>query len=191
MKGEMTMKLRESSGLLSEAVVPGTEANFSRRRLIQLLGVGAAGMLLTGASRRAQAEEKEQVDAAIELLRSDVRSKHVEILTESLELTDAQSEAFWPVYKKYEAELTAIYDQRIALIKDYAANMDMMSDAKAKQTMETALKHEEQIVKLKRKYLKEFSKVVPAKTAARFVQVENQILRLIDLQIASDLPLIG
>ena len=35
-----------------------------------------------------------------------------------------------------------------------------------------------------------FKAVVPAKTAARFLQVEHQILLLMDLQIAASLPIV-
>ena len=41
-----------------------------------------------------------------ELLRSDVRTAKVEILTEALDLSDAEAAAFWPVYREYETELS-------------------------------------------------------------------------------------
>ena len=49
---------------------------------------------------------------------------------------------------------------------------------------------EKRRTKLKKKYFKKFEKALSAITAAKFIQVENQINLLIDLQIASDLPLI-
>ncbi len=38
------------------------------------------------------------------------------------------------------------------------------------------------------RYYERFKSVLPAKTAARFLQVEHQILLLMDLQIAASLP---
>ena len=42
---------------------------------------------------------------------------------------------------------------------------------------------------LKLRYYERFRSVLPVKTAARFLQVENQILLLMDLQIAASLPI--
>ena len=45
-------------------------------------------------------------------------------------------------------------------------------------------------VKLMRNYYKKFSKALSPKMAAKFLQVENQIWMLMDVQIASELPLV-
>jgi hypothetical protein len=43
---------------------------------------------------------------------------------------------------------------------------------------------------LKEKYFARFKTVLPTVTAFRFFQIENQILLLLDLQIAASLPVI-
>lgn len=45
-------------------------------------------------------------------------------------------------------------------------------------------------MKLRREYFKKISKVVPGQKAARWLQVENRIQLLIDLELASELPLL-
>jgi len=129
-------------------------------------------------------------DAYIELLRSDVKTKKVAIITEVMHFTNEEANAFWPMYREYEFELTKIGDGRLELIKDYARNYETMTDEKAKELIEKALKLEGKRTKLKKKYFKKFDKVLPSKTVAKFFQLENQINLLIDLQIASELPLI-
>jgi hypothetical protein len=167
------------------------EPSISRRGLFRVLGGGALWLALPAVTFAADAKSDAELDAAIALVRSDLRADHKKILWKALELTPTQSAAFEPVYAKYETELGEIYDQRIQVIKDYAASMNNMSDAKAKELAERTLKLDEDVLKLKRKYFREFAKVVPARVAARFVQVENQLLRLIDLKIGLELPLIG
>jgi hypothetical protein len=49
---------------------------------------------------------------------------------------------------------------------------------------------EQQKTDLKRKYFKEFEKVMPANRVARFFQVDHRLDLLIDLQLAAQLPLI-
>jgi len=129
-------------------------------------------------------------EAYIELLRSDVKTKKVAIITEVMQFTSEEANAFWPVYREYVFELTKLGDARIALIKDYAQHYKSMADEKAKKLMKEVFKLEGKRTKLKKKYFKKLDRVLPSKTVAKFFQLENQILLLIDLQIASELPLI-
>jgi hypothetical protein len=129
-------------------------------------------------------------DAYIELLRSDIKTKKVAIITEVMQFTNEQAKAFWPVYREYDLELSKMGDARIALIRDYAQNYETMTDEKAKELIQRALKLEERRTKLKKRYFKKFDKALSSTTVAKFFQLENQINLLIDLQIASELPLI-
>jgi hypothetical protein len=94
------------------------------------------------------------------------------------------------VHRDYEAELSKIGDEKIALIVKYANQFETMTDQDAAALAEASLVIDEKRVALKRKYFKKFSEVIPAKKATRFFQVENQINLVLDLQIAASLPLI-
>ena len=131
-----------------------------------------------------------QQDAYVELLRSDVKTQRVAIITEVMQFSDSASALFWPVYREYEYEATKIGDDMLALIKDYAANYDSLSDEIAKDLASRALRIDEDELKLRKKYYKRVEKAMGSVTAAKFLQIENQIRLLIDLQIAQSLPLI-
>jgi len=124
-----------------------------------------------------------------ELLRSDLRSQHVAIITEVMGFTEAEDAKFWPVYREYEADLAKINDDRMALIKDYAANYEKLTDEVADKLARRALDLDAKRGALKSTYYDKFKTALSPKTAARFIQVENQILLLLDLQIAASLPL--
>ena len=126
----------------------------------------------------------------IELLRSDLRADKVAIVTEVMQFTEEQGTVFWPLYRKYDLELSALGDKRLALIKDYAKNFDNMTDEKANKLMATAFDVQEKRTKLRKKYYKEVGKALSPIVAAKFIQLENQIGLLIDLQIAAEMPLI-
>jgi len=128
-------------------------------------------------------------EAYIELLRSNIKTKKVAIVTEVMQFTNEEANAFWPVHREYDFELAKIGDERLQLIKDYARNYETMTDEKAKELVERALKLEDRRTTLKKKYFKKFDKVLPSRTVAKFFQLENQINLLIDLQITSELPL--
>ena len=130
------------------------------------------------------------LDAYIELLKSDMRTEKVAVITVALQLTSEESSAFWPIHREYELELSKIIDDRIELIKDYAQHYDNLTNEKAKELAKTVFELEKRRTKLKKKYFKKFEKAVSAIVAAKFIQIENQINLLVDLQIASELPLI-
>lgn len=128
--------------------------------------------------------------AYTELLRSDVRAQKSAILTELMEFSESEEATFWPVYREYEKELARINDDRLALIKEYAASYSTLTDAVADRLARGALDVEARRQDLKRKYYERFASVLAPKSAARFLQIENQILLLLDLQIAASLPLV-
>jgi hypothetical protein len=128
--------------------------------------------------------------AYVELLRSDLRTQKVAIITEMMQFTEEEDTRFWPVYREYEMELARINDDRIALIAEYATAYEKLTDAIADQIATAALDLEGRRHTLKTKYYERFKTVLPSMKAARFLQVENQLLLLLDLQIAAALPIV-
>ncbi len=126
----------------------------------------------------------------IELLRQDIKKEKVGIITEVMDFAEEQTGVFWPIYREYDLELTKIGDERLAMIKDYAEHYQTLTDEKAKELMEKAFQLQQKRIKLRRAYFKKMDKVLPSKVVAKFFQLENQILLILDLKISSELPLI-
>ena len=135
--------------------------------------------------------QETNIRAYVELLRSDVKTKKTAILVELMQLTDEQAEKFWPIYREYDFELQALNDQKLAGIQEYAKNFQNMTDEKADELAKLALELENKRNELKRKYYEKVREQLGGIIAARFLQVENQMLMVIDLQIASSLPIVG
>ncbi|MGB8478495.1 MAG: hypothetical protein WCE63_06595 [Acidobacteriaceae bacterium] len=131
------------------------------------------------------------LQAYIELLRSNVQAAATQVLTETMQLNDAQAEKFWPIYHEFSFNLQKLNDKKIAGIKEYADSYDTMTDANANQLAETALSLENQRNDLKKTYYEKMRKELGGIVAARWLQVENQMLMVIDLQIASSLPVVS
>jgi hypothetical protein len=129
-------------------------------------------------------------DDDIAVLRQDVQADKTEIISRNMQFTDAQSTAFWPVYRNYAHDQQAIGDQRVALIKDYAANYDQIDDAKAQSYIQRAFKFDDDMLKLRRSYESKFEKAIGAKQTAKFYQVDNRLSLVVNLQLASLLPII-
>lgn len=126
----------------------------------------------------------------VELMRSDLRTDKRMIVTKAMQMDEASSAKFWPVYSEYETELTKLNDQRVTMIKDYAAAYNSMTDEAAKDLIKRGFKLQESRTSLLKKYVSKMTKAVDVKTAARWAQVEHALDSAIDLQIASELPLL-
>jgi len=139
----------------------------------------------------APAQTKDQnLRAYVELLRSDVRAQKVAILTELMELNEAEDAAFWPIYRQYEDELNTLNDERVSLIKTYADSYPNVSDAVADTLAHKSLDLQTRRTALQAKYYEKMKQALSPKLAARFLQVEHQLLLIIDLQIAAALPIV-
>ena len=129
-------------------------------------------------------------DQDIQMLRSDLRSQKKQIIAQNMTLTDAQAEKFWPVYDAYTQEETKLNDSRLALIKEYAQNYNSMTDQVANSLMKRQLALDESFVQLRQSWVPKFEKVISPKQTALFFQLDRRVALLIDLQLASSIPLV-
>ena len=105
---------------------------------------------------------------------------------------DAEDAAkFWPIYRDYDSELKKVSDLRVANILEYSRSYNTMTDEKADQLIKNAMAYQKQRDELLGKYYERIKQELGAVTAARFVQVEHQLLTIIDLRIASSLPVVS
>ncbi len=141
------------------------------------------------ASPNGSTREK-NLQAYVDLVRSNVRQQKAEMMGSVMLLSAGDATKFWPIYSDYDAQLTKLNDQRVANIKEYARTYNQMTDEKANELIEAAMTYQKQRAELLSKTYERLKSAVGAITAARFVQVEHQLLLLIDLQIASELPVV-
>jgi hypothetical protein len=135
--------------------------------------------------------KSQNIDADIELLRADVRQEKAQMLGAVMQLSTPDAAKFWPIYEQYDAELAKLNDQRVANIEEYASNYDTMTDAKADELIGKGMTFRKERSELLEKYYELVKQSLGGITAARFVQVEDQLLMIVDLQIYSSLPIVG
>ena len=155
----------------------------------------ATSVILLAITAPASAQTDQQtkslnLTAYAELLRSDVRTEKVAIITEVMGFTEAEDAAFWPIYREYDKEMAALGDERAALIADYARQYSSLTDAAADKLALKALDLEARRDAVKAKLYDRLKKALPARTALRALQVEHQLQLVIDLQIAASLPIV-
>jgi hypothetical protein len=134
---------------------------------------------------------EEQVnDANIQLMRQDIRSERKKVVAANLPLTEAEAVKFWPVYDRYIGETIKVNDVRFALLKEYAKNYDASTEEQADSFIKRWLALDQDNTQLRLKYIPEFDKVISHKKTAMFFQIDRRLSMLIDLQLASQVPLV-
>ncbi len=130
----------------------------------------------------------QDADSYIEILKSEVKTDKKAIITETMQFTEQQSAAFWPIYTEFEYELEKLSNKRIANIKDFAANYDSLTNEKADELIKASFSFLDDRLDLNQKYYKKFAEVLTPIVAAKYMQLENQIQLILDLSIAENLP---
>ena len=130
------------------------------------------------------------IQTYIELLRTDLNAQKRQIINETMQLDDKQARIFWPIYNDYEADRDKLGDEKLAIVQEYATNFLTMTNEKADELAQRVMALDDQRMALRRKYYDLMKKSLPAILVVRFFQVENQIQLLVDLKIASNLPII-
>jgi hypothetical protein len=129
-------------------------------------------------------------DEDIQMMRKDIRSQRKQIIAANMKLTDVEAEKFWPVYEQYVSDLVAINGKKYALIKQYLQSAGALSDAESEKAVQQWVDVDESVAQLRRRYIPSFRKVLSPKNTALFYQLDRRVQLLIDLQLASSLPLI-
>jgi hypothetical protein len=130
-------------------------------------------------------------DKDVQLLRQDLRSVKKQVVAANMLLTDAEAQKFWPVYDAYTAEGMKINDAKMSIINDYAANFEKLTDEQALALIKRWGDSDQSALQLRMKYLPLFQKVVSGKKVARFFQIDRRIGVLLDVQLGSEIPLVG
>jgi len=129
------------------------------------------------------------VGQEIAMLRSDLRAKRKQIIAANMQLTDAEAEKFWPIYDQYVNELVKINDAKYMLIRQYLQNTNM-TDEQADSVSKRWVQVDASVAELRLKYIPIFRAVLSAKGTAMFYQIDRRVQLMIDLQLASSIPLV-
>lgn len=170
-----------------------------KNNIVFRLGL-AATLLVVGALVSAQqsaapgasmnATEEQVNDANLQLMRADIRSDRKKVVAANMPLTESEATKFWPVYDRYIGETIKVNDARFALLKEYSKNYDNGTDEQADNFIKRWLGFDQDNTQLRLKYIPEFEKVISHKKTAMFFQIDRRISMMIELQLASQVPLV-
>ena len=147
-----------------------------------LLAVSVAAPTLAGA---------QAVDqwTAIQQLQADLKADRQALVAANLPLTEGEARAFWPVYKEYRGEIETLGDRVARVISDYAANFETLTGEKADALSKESLAIERDKLTVRQKYAPRVRGVLSAIKTARFFQIENKLDAIVNMTLASEIPL--
>ena len=154
-----------------------------KKLLITLSAMAALGA--AGAAFAQTSSTQDDTEVLIGQIQADKRA----VVLKTLELSDAQVAAFTPIYDEYQRENKALLGRGSDLVNKFAANFGSMTDDAAKAILKDWFKLRDDRVALMRKYAKKFQRVLPATKVLQWVQIENKLNLILDLQAARIIPI--
>ena len=125
----------------------------------------------------------------MEVMRSQIATKRQALVAENLELTEEESENFWQLYRDFQYDRAPLIDRRLSVIVKFRDNYETMTDDQAKEIVDDVIKYEEDMLKVTRRYIRKFRKVLPERKVMRYLQIERKLDAIINFDLARVIPL--
>jgi hypothetical protein len=152
-------------------------------RIIAVIGIT---VMIFGAMDTVMAQQERDV---IEVMKSQIATQRQALVAENLQLTAEESDVFWPVYRKYMAERDELVDRRVDVLKEFRDNFDGLGDDQAKTLLDDFMQLQGDILRVQKKYVGKFRRVLTEKKTLRYFQIENKMDAIIDYDLAQVVPL--
>jgi predicted outer membrane protein len=136
----------------------------------------------------AQDKSTNKLEITDEALKADKKL----IVAKYMELTESEAKTFWPVYEEYQKDLQKLNERLRSLLQSYATEYqsNSLSDDKAKKLLDEWIALDKDEASHRKIYAAKVLKVLPAKKAARYVQIENEFRVLLKYHLAATVPLV-
>ena len=125
----------------------------------------------------------------IEVLRGQINTDRQAVVAQNMDLSEKQSEGFWPVYREYHEKRDELADRRVKLLTEFRDSQIGMTAEQAKEMLKEAIDLEDKLNDLKHNYRADFEKVLGPRHTLRYYQIENKLDAIINYELASVVPL--
>ena len=151
--------------------------------------VAGAFALAAIATPLAIAQDNAAAVADLQAMQQAARKDKRALVARTLDLTDPEAKRFWPMYDKFQRELSQLNRERNLALEGLVARDRPLTDAYARQLVNELVSVEEQEVRALRRATNAAMRALPPKKAARYLQLENKLRAMQDYEIAVAFPL--
>ena len=128
----------------------------------------------------------------MEIVHEKLKADKKLIVSNYMELTESEAKKFWPVYEEYQKDLQKIDERLGNLLQSYAADYrnNSLTDEKAKKLLDDWIAIEQDEAKRRGAFAPKVLQALPAKKAARYLQIENEYRIMMRYDLAATVPLV-
>jgi hypothetical protein len=152
-------------------------------------GLFAAALLVPVAG--AAQEEIEIPPEFLEALQHDAATLRLDVMQGNIQLQPGEAPVFWTIYEQFLEDLNSRIAGRAELLRDYVTQYTELTEEQAIVMGNRAIAIEIDRIALIARYFDRVAQEVSGIAAAQFYQIEQQTDILIDLRLATELPIIG
>lgn len=126
-----------------------------------------------------QAQPGNRLKERIKEKKEQVKSQKVAFITQELKLTPYEAAKFWPVYNAFEEKQADIRKQKVKSYMDRQEDevLDKMSDKEAQIALNQMESNEDELYKLRKKFITDLKNVLPAVKILKLKRAEEEFNR--------------
>ncbi|WP_209403208.1 hypothetical protein [Pseudozobellia sp. WGM2] len=103
-----------------------------------------------------------------------IKALKVAFITERLDLSSKDAQAFWPLYNKYEEDRDVLRNKEHSEVRSKIKDVGSLSEREANAVLNKYLSFEEEEEEIERDYLKAVTKVIGAKKTLLLLRSEDE-----------------
>ena len=126
----------------------------------------------------------------IPALRAAAKTDKKALVAATLQLTEAEAKAFWPIYDNYQRSRDAADRQRVRAIESVIATDKPISDAYARDLAKDLTEADEAEIRARRTMQNKLMRALPPKKAFQYLQLENKLRAIQAYDLAAAMPLL-
>ena len=125
----------------------------------------------------------------LELVMISKAAQKKAIVLSNMHLSGETKKSFGKLYDAYQLELMKHRIAELSLIKNFAININKLTDKNSNKIITEWIIVEEAEHVLKKNYIAKFKKIMPSADVIRYFQIENRIQLLREVQTSNAIPL--
>ena len=157
-----------------------------------LFGAGLFLFAAAPAFPQSQTAGNDKPTNNMEIIHEKLKADKKLIVAKYMELTESEANNFWPVYDEYQKDLQRSNERLRNLLESYATDYrnKSLSDEKTKKLLDEWVALEQDEGKRRSAFAPKVLQALPAKKAARYLQIENEYRILLRYDLATAVPLV-
>lgn len=160
--------------------------------MVALVGAGMLGFATTATFAQTKSAGGDKPADNLQVVHEKLKADKKLIVAKYMELTESEAAKFWPVFEDYQKDLQKSNERLLRLLDGYATEYrnKSLTDEKAKTLLAEWIAIEQDEGKRRSSFAPKVLRALPAKKAARYLQIENEYRILLRYELAATVPLV-